>query len=102
VIGFWRYHVVPGQLTDHGRWRRVLRSETFGGVERRMPGRSAGEPMNSMPADSKTDWTPSKVDERVSGTPLMNSSRWIVLRLTLHFRANSAADQLRAARAERI
>jgi hypothetical protein len=39
--------------TDQERWRLFFPSEGLGGVAKRMPGRSAGEPMNSMPASSK-------------------------------------------------
>jgi hypothetical protein len=40
-------HAVRYQLMDHERWRCDFRSEIFGCVERRMPGRSVGEPINS-------------------------------------------------------
>jgi hypothetical protein len=39
--------------TDQERWRRFFPSEGLGGVAKRMPGRSVGEPMNSMPAASR-------------------------------------------------
>jgi hypothetical protein len=39
-----------------------------GGVASRMPGRSAGDPMNSMPADSNAVLTSSRVEERLGGT----------------------------------
>lgn len=43
------------------------------GAEKRIPGRSLGAPMNSMPAASKADFTSCKVLERLAGTPSVAS-----------------------------
>jgi hypothetical protein len=60
-----RGEVALGQaLPDRRRWRRVLPY----GVEMRMPGRSAGVPMNSIPAASSAALASSTVDERLGGT----------------------------------
>lgn len=67
-----------------------------------MPGRSVGVPMNSMPAASRATWMSLKVDDRLGGTPSTASNLITVLTATRALSANSCADQLSAARAERI
>ena len=68
----------------------------------RIPGRSAGDPMNSMPAASKAPLTSSNVDERLGGTSSAASKRLIVLAVTPAFFANCSVVQRRALLAERI
>jgi hypothetical protein len=67
-----------------------------------MPGRSVGEPMNSMPAASKAVLTSSRVDERLGGTSSTASNRLIVLAVTPALLASCSEVQRRAFRAERI
>jgi hypothetical protein len=79
-----------------------LRDLARGGVAaRRIPGRSAGDPMNSMPAASKAALTSSSVDVRLGGTSSTASKRLIVLAVTPALLANSSVVQRRAFRAER-
>jgi hypothetical protein len=68
----------------------------------RIPGRSAGDPMNSMPAASKAPLTLSNVDERLGGTSSTASKRLIVLAVTPAFFANCSVVQRRALLADRI
>ena len=67
-----------------------------------IPGRSVSVPVNSTPADSKTAFSSIKVDVRLAGIPSTASNLLIVRTPTPDFSANSAIDQRRAARAERI
>jgi hypothetical protein len=69
---------------------------------KRMPGRSVGEPINSMPAASNAAFTSSRVDERLGGTSSSASNRLIVLAVTPALFANCSEVQRRAFRAERI
>jgi hypothetical protein len=69
---------------------------------KRIPGRSAGEPMNSMPAASKAALTSSRVEERLGGTSSAASNLLIVWIPTLAFLDKVSADQRRAALAARI
>jgi hypothetical protein len=65
--------------SPHGASVSYLRSlrATFSslGVATRMPGRSPGEPMNSIPAASRTALTSRSVEERLGGTPSTLSKR---------------------------
>ena len=76
----------------HGRPKLVNHREDCGprlpraGVAAtRIPCRSAGDPMNSMPAASKAALTSSNVDERLGGTSSTASKRLIVLAVTPAF-----------------
>src|SRR5262249_17396310 len=71
-------------------------------VVTRIPGRSVGDPMNSMPAVSRAPLTSSNVDERLGGTSSTASKRLIVLAVTPAFLANCSVVQRRAFLAERI
>src|ERR1035437_7251481 len=80
--------------TDQERWRRLPPSETLGGAERRMPGRSVGEPMNSMPAASSAVFTSWSVEERLGGIPYAASKRLIVRAPTPEWSDNCSIDHL--------
>lgn len=67
-----------------------------------MPGASFGEPMNSMPADSRADFILVTVDIRASGRPLLASIVEIVLKDTPEIFDKSAPDHPIAVRAARI
>ena len=67
-----------------------------------MPGPSSGEPMNSMPADSRADFSLVTVDIRASGRPLLASIVEIVLKDTPEISDKSAPDHPIAVRAARI
>ena len=69
---------------------------------RRIPGRSVGEPTNSIPAASRAAFTSSSVDERLGGTSSTASKRLIVLAVTPAVLASCSVVQRRAFRAERI
>jgi hypothetical protein len=66
------------------------------GVDTRIPGRSFGEPMNSMPAASRADLTVKSVSVRLGGTSSVASKRLIVLEVTPAFPASSSVVHLRA------
>lgn len=89
----------PAALQDYFAFfsRSRLRS-----AAKRMPGRSVGEPMNSMPAASNAAFTSSRVDDRLGGTSSSASNRLIVLAVTPALFANCSEVQRRAFRAERI
>ena len=94
------WHVVLSILnprpptTDQERWRRLPPSETLGGAAKRMPGRSVGEPMNSMPAASSADFTSWRVEERLGGIPFAASKRLIVRAPTPEWSDNCSIDHL--------
>ena len=80
-----------------------LRDPALGkGAARRIPGRSVGDPMNSIPAASSAAFTSSSVDERLGGTSSTASKRLIVLAVMPAFLASCSVVQRRAFRAERI
>jgi hypothetical protein len=89
-------------LLSHRGPRRLRDVVRAGVAPKRIPGRSAGDPMNSMPATSKAALTPSSVDERLGGTPSTASNLLIVLAVTPDLFANSSVVQRRAFLAERI
>ena len=68
----------------------------------RMPGRSSGVPINSMPAASKAFLMAFKLAFVLLGTPLVASMRLIVLTLIVLEAASCSMFQFNAARAERI
>lgn len=72
------------------------------GTARRIPGRSDGEPMNSMPAASSAAFTSRSVDERLGGTSSAASNRLIVRLVTPALSASFSLVQRRAFRAARI
>ena len=90
------------KFVSHCGGRRLRDVAGVGLAAKRIPGRSAGDPMNSMPATSKAALTSSSVDERLGGTPSTASNRLIVLAVTPDLFANSSVVQRRAFRAERI
>jgi hypothetical protein len=82
---------------------RGFRELALGGVAtRRIPGRSVGDPMNSIPAASSAAFTSINVDERLGGTSSTASKRLIVLDVTPALFASCSVVQRRAFRAERI
>jgi hypothetical protein len=89
-------------LLSHRGGRRLRDVARAGVAAKRIPGRSAGDPMNSMPAASKAALTSSKVDERLGGTLSTASNLLIVLAVTPDLFANSSVVQRRAFLAERI
>lgn len=68
----------------------------------RMPGRSSGEPMNSMPAASSADLMALRLAKVLTGAPPFASIRLIVLMLTEEACASTSMLQPKAARALRI
>jgi hypothetical protein len=66
------------------RWRRFLLEEALG-AERRIPGRSVGEPMSSMPAASNAAITSSSAEDRLGARSSTASNRLIVLLVTPDF-----------------
>jgi len=72
------------------------------GLISRMPGRSDGVPINSIPADSSAVFTSISVEERLGGTPSTSSNRAIVFCATFAISASVAADHRKAARDARI
>ena len=68
----------------------------------RIPGRSSGVPMNSMPAASKAFLIALRLALVLVGTPLVASMRLIVLTLIVLETASCSMFQFNAARAERI
>ena len=82
--------------------RRLRGVDGAGVAAKRIPGRSAGDPMNSMPPTSKAALTSSSVDERLGGTPSTASNLLIVLAVIPDLLASSSVVQRRPFRAERI
>lgn len=68
----------------------------------RMPGRSSGVPMNSMPPASSASVMAFRLARMLGGTPSCVSMRFIVLELTPDACASFSMLHPAAARAERI
>ena len=93
----------PICLGTDNHWERGFRDPAFDDrAARRIPGRSVGEPMNSIPAASRAAFTSSSVDERLGGTSSTASKRLIVLAVTPALLASCSVVQRSAFRAERI